>query len=106
MSFSIKVFQILDAHDVDAMESICHDDFIFVDEYEMMTRDDWITGLRKLWAETHVDFSRDRNVLVDQRDIFSMQFTRDIDVVPHRITNVSLLKGGKFWRSQIHRVPV
>ena len=40
MSFSIKVFQILDAHDVDAMESICHDDFIFVDEYEMMKRDE------------------------------------------------------------------
>ena len=106
MSFSIKVFQILDAHDIDGMKSICHDDFIFVDEYEMMTRDDWITGLRKLWAETPVDFTRDRNVLVDQRDIFSMQFTRDIDGVPHRITNVSLLKGGKFWRSQIHRVPV
>ena len=53
-----------------------------------------------------MDFTRDRNVLVDQRDIFSMQFTRDIDGVPHRITNVSLLKDGKFWRSQIHRVPV
>lgn len=106
MSFTVKVFQILDALDADAMECICHEDFIFVDDYEMQGRDDWIAGLRKLWSEAPVDFSRDRNVLLDQRDIFSMQFTRDIDGVPHRITNVSLLKDGKFWRSQIHRVPV
>ena len=33
MSFTEEVFQILDALDADAMESICHDDFIFVDEY-------------------------------------------------------------------------
>jgi hypothetical protein len=70
------------------MESICHEDFIFVHDYEMWGRDDWIAGLRKLWSEAPVDFSRDRNVLLDQRDIFSMQFTRDIDGVPHRITNV------------------
>ncbi len=57
MSFTVKVFQILDALDADAMESICHEDFIFVDDYEMQGRDDWIAGLRKLWSEAPVDFS-------------------------------------------------
>jgi hypothetical protein len=72
----------------------------------MMTRDDWIATGRKLWVENPVDFTKEHNVLLDQRDIFSMQFTRDIDGVLHRITNVSLLKDGKFWYSLIHRVPV
>jgi hypothetical protein len=53
-----------------------------------------------------IDFSRDQNTLADQRDIFSFQFTRDIDGLPYRITNVSLIADGEFWRSQIHRVPV
>ena len=106
MSFSIKLYAVLDALDADGMASICHDDFIFVDDYEMFSKDDWIAKQKVLWREEKIDFARDRNTLLDQRDIFSFQFTRDIDGVPHRITNVSLLKDGKFWRSQIHRVPV
>ena len=72
----------------------------------MLTRDDWIERIQILWTETPVDFSRERNVIADQRDIFCMQYTLDINDAPHRITNVSLLKDGKFWRSQIHRVLV
>ena len=30
MSFTVEVFQILNKLDADGMESICHDDFIFV----------------------------------------------------------------------------
>ena len=106
MSFSTKVFQVLDTLDVEAMKSMCHEEFIFVDDYEMLTRDDWIERIQILWTETPVDFSRERNVIADQRDIFCMQYTLDINDAPHRITNVSLLKDGKFWRSQIHRVLV
>ena len=106
MSFSTKVFQVLDTLDVEAMKSICHEEFIFVDDYEMLTRDDWIDRIQILWTVSPVDFSRERNVIADQRDIFCMQYTLDINDAPHRITNVSLLKDGKFWRSQIHRVLV
>ena len=56
----------------------------FVDDYEKMTRDDCIEALRVrfIW-ETALDFTRDSNVILDNRDIFSMQFTSDIDGVPH-----------------------
>ena len=106
MSFSTTVFQILDALDVDCLENLCHEEFIFVDDYEMLNRDDWIERIQALWSENPIDFSCERNVIADQRDIFCMQYTLDIDGVSYRITNVSLLKDGKFWRSQIHRVPI
>ena len=106
MSFSVKLYQVLDDLDIDGFKNLFHEDFVYVDNYEMMTSDDYIALLRKQWTETPIDFSRDRNTLVDSRDIFSFQFTRNIEGVPHRITNVSLLTEGKFWRSQIHRVPV
>ena len=48
MSFSTKVFQVLDTLDVEAMKSICHEEFIFVDDYEMLTRDDWIERIQIL----------------------------------------------------------
>ena len=57
MSFTVKIFQILDALDADATECICHEDFIFVEDYEKQGRDDWIAGLRKLWPEAPVVFS-------------------------------------------------
>ena len=85
------------------MRDLCHDDFVFVDDYEKMTRDDCIEALRVqfIWG-TALDFTRDSNIILDNRDIFLMQFTRDIDGVPHRISNVGLLSEGKFWRFQIN----
>ena len=106
MSFSVKLKQVLDDLDIDGFKNLFQDDFVYVDNYEMMTSDDYISLLTKQWAEIQINFSRDQNTLVDNRDIFSFQFTQDIDGVPYRITNVSLLTDGKFWRSQINRVPV
>ena len=89
------------------MRDLCHDDFVFVDDYEKMTCDDCIEALRvRFMWEIAPDFTRDRDVILDNRDIFLMQFTRDIDGVPHRISNVGLLSEGKFWRFQINRASV
>ncbi|MDG1934956.1 MAG: hypothetical protein P8I83_00835, partial [Paracoccaceae bacterium] len=106
MSFSVKLKQVLDDLDIDGFKNLFQDDFVYVDNYEMMTSDDYISLLIKQWAEIQINFSRAQNTLVDNQDIFSFQFTRDIDGVPYKITNVSLLTDGKFWRSQIHRAPV
>ena len=67
------------------------------------------TGLRNLgfYESTNTpDFTRDRTVIADQRDIFSMQFTREIEGVLYKITNVFLKRDGKFWRYQVNRVPI
>jgi hypothetical protein len=39
---------------------------------------------------------------VDRRDIFAMEYARDINGVPHRDTNVDLKRDGKFWRFQVN----
>ena len=51
MRFSIKLYAVLDALDADGMASICHDDFVFVDDYEMFSKDDWIAKIKVLWRK-------------------------------------------------------
>ena len=107
MSMLHDLYNKLDAPDIDAIERLCHDDSVFVDDYEMMAREDWIGMYRKLWSEGGApDFSGDRRMLLDAPDCLALEYTRDVDGVPHRIINISQLKDGKFWRSQIHRVPI
>jgi len=107
MSFVIKVFEAFDNRDIDAIANLTHEDFVQVDDYEMASREDWIEELRVLFASGNTpDFSRDRTVIAYQRDIFSMQFTREVEGVLYRITNVFLKKDGKFWRYQVNRVPI
>ena len=107
MSFAVKVFEAFDNRDIDAIANLTHEDFVQVDDYEMASREDWIEELRVLFAPGNTpDFSRDRTVIADQRDIFSMQFTREVEGVLYRITNVFLKKDGKFWRYQVNRVPI
>ena len=107
MSFVIKVFETFDNRDIEAVANLTHEDFVQVDDYEMASREDWLEELRVLFESGNTpDFTRDRTVIADQRDIFSMQFTRDIEGVLYRITNVFLKRDGKFWRYQVNRVPI
>ena len=107
MSFAIKSSNAFDDQDIDSITELCHEDMVFVDDYEMYSRDDWLALLKgQIEDGSWFDFSNERQILVDRRDIFAMEYVRDIDGVPHKVTNVGLKRDGKFWRFQVNRVPV
>ena len=106
MSFVVKVFNAFDNRDIEAVADLCHEDFVHVDDYSMTTRDEWLASVKNQLENDCPDFTRDRSVVADRRDIFAMEFTRDIDGITYRITNVSIKKDDKFWRFQINRVPI
>ena len=107
MSFAIEVMNAFDSGNVDAVADLCHEDMVYVDDYEMYSREDWLALLKRQFDDGSMpDFSRARSILLDRRDIFSMEFVRDIDGVLHRVTNVGLKRDNKFWRFQVNCVPI
>ena len=107
MSFAVKVTTAFDNRDINAIAALCHEDMVFVDDYDMHARDDWLAIIAEQIEDgSMVDFSRDRFIVADRRDIFAMEYIRDLEGAPHRITNVCLKRDGKFWRFQVNRVPL
>ena len=107
MSFAIRASNAFDSRDIDAIADLMHEEMVFVDDYEMYSRDDWLALFKAQIDDGSMpDFSRERFIVVDRRDIFAMEYVRDIDGVPHRVTNVGLKRDGKFWRFQVNRVPL
>ena len=73
----------------------------------MLSIDDWMGLLNNLFTKAEdKGFSRDRYVIADRRDTFSMEVVRILNQKNIKVTIVWLLKDGKFWRRQIYQVPL
>ena len=71
MSFAVKVITAFDNRDINAIAALCHEDMVFVDDYDMHARDDWLAIIGKQIEDgSMVDFSRERFIVADRRDIF------------------------------------
>ena len=106
MTIILDALAAVDSQDANLMEKLLHEEFLFVDDYNMKTTDEWLVTIRELFKEKSLDFTNKRRIVADTRDLWAMEYEREIDGKIMKITNVSLLKDGKFWRSFIHRVPV
>ena len=96
--FAISVAKAFDALDIDAVADPMHDDMIFVDDYEMASREDFLIDMKQSFDDgTVYDYSRERRILIDQRDVCAMQYTNELEGVDHVVTIVGLKKEGKFW---------
>ena len=103
----MKSFYAFDNQDIKVLENFTHKDFVHVDDYEMVSRQEWLEGLRGLFESRNTpDFTRDRTVIADHRDVFSMQFTREIEGISYRITKVASKRDRKFWHFQANCVTV
>ena len=47
MSFAVKVTTAFDNRDINAIAALCHEDMVFVDDYDMHARDDWLAIIGK-----------------------------------------------------------
>ena len=92
-----------DEHDLMWFEENVHPEYIYVDDFSMLTREDWFLALKEFF-ENKIEMKNKRKILIDENDITSFQFYRVIDNVEHRITNVHLLKDNKIWRHIVNRV--
>ena len=85
---------------------LLHDDFIFVDDFSMETKEEWLATTQKS-VDEGIDVSKWKiGETVETNDMICYEFLRDIDGMENRITNVCLIKDNKIWRHIINRCPV
>jgi hypothetical protein len=85
---------------------LLHDDFIFVDDFSMETKEEWLATTQKL-MDDGMDFSQLKiGETVETNDMICFEFLNTIENVDMRITNVCLIKDNKIWRHIINRCSV
>ena len=72
----------------------------------VLTIDNRLEGFEAYLKNNITDFKNQREILLDRTDISSFSFVRNINGVDARVTNVALMKDGKFWQQIVNRVPV
>ena len=104
MSFYITAMNALDTKDYQAIEGLMHEDFIWMDGYDVKTLDEWLPGL-KHEMDSGFEFNK-LSCLFENEDVIAYQhFVTDDNGISHRVTNVMLLKDRKVYRATVIRVP-
>jgi hypothetical protein len=73
----------------------------------MEAKDQWLESFEEnLKNAPDGFFKNQRKIMLDDPDIATMSFVRNIGGVDYRIINVALWKDGKAWRQIVNRVSV
>ena len=87
----MKVFNAMDAKSIDADEETLHDDFVYFDDYEMRTREQWLKGLQEFWKMEN-RLHEERRVLCDSRKLYAIERNSVKDGVEIKVTFMASLK--------------
>ena len=98
-----KILKAIDDHDLEWFQKYVHEEYIYVDDFNMLAREDWFEALKE-FMDGDSDMTYKRKILVDDRDVTSFQHVSKIDGLEYVITNVHLLKNGKIWRHIVNRI--
>ena len=98
--------QALGAWDMDWLVSQFHDEFIFIDDYELLNREEFIDNLLNNLPSENIVWHNERQFIADNDKVAVWSFVRDVEGVPTKDTHVHLKKDSKFCRHTIHRQPL
>ena len=91
MSLVMKVFHAMNTKDIVAVEETLHDDFVYFDDYEMRTRDEWLKGLQEFWKIEN-RMHEERRVLCYSRDCYAIKCNSVTDGIEIKVTFMALPK--------------
>ena len=91
MSLFGEIVKAWDAKDFDTLAEGMHEDFIWMDGYDVKTLDEWLPGLKNE-MDSGFEFNN-LSCLFENEDVIAYQhFLTDDNGISHRVTNVMLLK--------------
>jgi hypothetical protein len=91
--------------DMGYVEDSIHEDFLSVQEYEMVSRDEFLQQMKDWFEDPTLDLrNANLRVLTDNEDIHTFQYERVKDGQRVRQTNVTFFKDGKIYRHMGHDV--
>ena len=108
MNKFIRQINIVKNNDLETLENLLHDDFMFIRESGLVTRDTFIEHIKMLWTESgglkFLDFKccyEDENTLVWQDLFYDPKDSKHF-----LVTNFDAFKENKLWRTMINPLEV
>ena len=92
--------------DLNAIKEWIHPDYIFVADFEMLTKDDWLEATEKNFRDGTVTLHNNAKCLLENEHlvVFEQTFVREGELILS--INTTHFRDGKPWRTIINRVPI
>ena len=100
-----RMLRSVEEQDIALMDADLHEDFMFVADYTLETREDWLATTKAEIRSGEFKFSQPK-LLLETDDMVVFEDVREIDGQKTKHINTTYYKDGKCWRSMINRVPI
>ena len=106
MTYFDKMVKNIVSKDLDAIDDWLHPDFLFVADFEMLTRDDWLKATKKEFDDDTVILHDNTRCLLENEHVvvFEQKFVRDGKLVLS--INTTHFRDRKPWRAISNRIPI
>ena len=92
--------------DVVLLVSLLHEDFLYLEDASLETRDEWIESVKKIHRERELDYSKiELSARFETKDMGAYEYVSEIAGQIMRTLNSFIYKEGKLYRHIITRVP-
>ena len=93
--------------DMGLLESLLHDEFLFVEETTLETKEEWLRETRKMLDDGRIDASKhDITAKFETKDMGAIELIREEDGTWVRVLNIVLYKNNKICRHMINKVDI
>ena len=106
MTYFDTMVKNMDNKDLNAIKEWIHSDYIFVADFEMLTKDDWLNATEKNFRDGTVTLHNNAKCLLENEHlvVFEQTFVREGELILS--INTTHFRDGKPWRTIINRVPI
>ena len=106
MTYFDKMVRNMRNKDLNAIKEWIHPDYIFVADFEMLTKDDWLNTTEKNFREGTVTLHNNARCLLENEHlvVFEQTFVREGELILS--INTTHFRDGRPWRTIINRVPI
>ena len=106
MSVVIKMFNALDAHNLDAIANYLHDEFMYVSDYEVKNKEDQLQEMQSHIDTKESNFTSVRRIWCETKDCYAIERVANINGQKSRTTFMAVIKDEKIHRAMLQRVPI
>ena len=90
-----------------SLVSLLHEDFLYLEDASLETRDEWIESVKKIHRERELDYSKiELSARFETKDMGAYEYVSEIAGQIMRTLNSFIYKEGKLYRHMITRVSV
>ena len=98
------VVDIMNNGPMERMEEWVHEEFLFIKDYGMQDREEWLADIREL-VEGEWKFNQP-TLVAENEDVLVFNHIVNEGDKTFRVTAVNFIKDGQTWRLTTHRTPL